>query len=252
MKKEVFVAIAVCGVAACGGGGGSGGGATPQGGNQGGLNSGGVNTGGATSGDVDLSEYYFPSSNKTLIYDYYEYDANDLFDSSHEADFVEEYTVTNNQVKISYDLSEELDITIHSDKISFRSTLMGSGEGPRFVDVGVAFNISEDFYDEMRCTVVEKLTSFRMMSDKQEANYPAYNDVIKVECVGTREEETSTGKVINTDFDISFYSKNNGPIGWIDYDCDKVDANGNWYLDDLDGQNCAEEYTYIEVVGPKI
>ena len=244
MKNRTVLALIIPTLAACGGG------------SSGNNNPNGVNSAQQSSGSIDLSKYVFPTTSKTMSYDYYEYDANDLLSNAIEADLTDTYTVTGNKIEI---LDKEGDIeTITITTNNIESALENaSSTVNRFTNIGRQFDINynggpsspKDFTIE--CTIVKSFASFSMMSDKAEVSYPTYNNVIQENCISTYSTNTPSGNIVSTDVRTTYYAEGVGEIGNVDYDCDKRTGN-TWYLDDLTAENCDDEVTYIEALGPKI
>ena len=241
MNRLLLITALSSVLVACGGGSGGG---SPSSNPTG-------NTGSLTTGGIDLSKYYFPSSNTTQSYDYYEYDSNNILRSAHEAGGSASYTVDNNTIKYTTVDGDIAKSVIGASTLSL-SILSLTANTPRFVDEGKSFNVTFNFPGSMVCTI-DRLNSFSMMNDRAEANYANYNDVIKETCTYTLTIAATSGVVTDTDVMISYFALDTGLIGSIDYDCDKYDEiNEMWYFDDLNAQNCDDEYTFIDALGPKI
>lgn len=202
--------------------------------------------------NIDLSKYYFPLSTSALSYDAYGYDKDNQLFFSLEAAYSETYAITNNTINVQYSfLDSDSNISILSNLIDY-ITPFSNMNAPRFAEVGKPFTITLNSSASFNCIIEDMLTSFSIMSDKQEANYPNYTDVIKQKCTFTSEYKNLSGIITNTDVKVGYFAKGVGAIGYVDYDCKKINADNISYLDDLNPQNCDNEFTYIEALSPKI
>jgi hypothetical protein len=256
------------GLSACGGGGGGGG--EGLGGGGGGAESetdSGLVFGmgnGDGSGAIDLLKYMFPSSSQTQYLDEYKYSSGTLL-SVDEASIARTTTLNGSRITEEEDFGFGPETTVYA----ITDNSISSNEGTtiyRHADIGdilftLSFQTNTDsgFYLEVegQCSLNNQLSSFSMMSNKTEANYATYNDVLEMRCLNTFRfyGDNSKATLHHTDTDItySYSARDIGQIGEYNPDCVKYDAAINvYYVDDTTPNDCADSYEFIEVLEPKI
>ncbi len=244
------------GLSACGGGGGDG--SRTDSGPVYGMGN------GDGSGAIDLLKYMFPSSSQTQYLDEYEYSSGN-FVSVDEASIARTTTLNGSRITEEEDFGFGPETTVYA----ITDNSISSNEGAttyRHADIGdilftLSFQTNTDsgFYLEVegQCSLNDQLSSFSMMSDKAEANYTTYNDVLEMRCLNTFRAYGDNSKATlhhtGTDITYSYSARDIGQIGEYDPECLKYDAAINvYYVDDTTPNDCVNSSEFIEVLGPKI